>query len=93
MALSRATTQEIANLNYPVKVLRPDDLIILKLYAGRMIDRADAAMLLRENREDIDFKYLANWIELVKLHKEFAEIWPEAFPDEQIPAAFLDRSA
>jgi hypothetical protein len=88
MALARATTQQIRNLNHPVKVLRPDDLILLKLYAGRMIDRADAAMLLRENREEIDLAYLAKWVKFFALEKDFAEIWPEAFPDEQLPPEF-----
>lgn len=87
-ALSRCVAQEIPGLDYPVKVLRPDDLILLKLYAGRMIDRADAAMLLRENREEIDFAYLAKWIKYFALQKEFAEIWPEAFPEERMPAEF-----
>ncbi|MCC7085969.1 MAG: hypothetical protein IT427_13280 [Pirellulales bacterium] len=87
-ALLRAATQQIATLDYPVKVLRPDDLILLKLCAGRMIDRADAAMLLRENREDMDFNYMTKWVKHFKLQKDFSEIWAEAFPDEQIPAEF-----
>jgi hypothetical protein len=84
-ALARRTAQEIPGLDYPVQVLRPDDLILLKLYAGRVIDRADAAMLLRENRDAIDFGYLNGWIKRLALPSEFAEIWREAFPDEPNP--------
>jgi hypothetical protein len=80
-ALARRTPQEIPGLQYPVSVLRPDDLILLKLYAGRIIDRFDAAMLLRENRDTIEFDYLKSWIKRLALESEFAEIWREAFPD------------
>ena len=81
-ALARRSAQEIPGLDHPVKVLRPDDLILLKLYAWRIIDRADAAMLLRENRDTIDMAYLTDWIRRLKLGDEFAEIWREAFPDD-----------
>ena len=82
IALARRTPQEIPGLQYPVSVLRPEDLILLKLHAGRIIDRFDAAMLLRENRDTIDLAYLTNWIKRLALENEFAEIWREAFPDE-----------
>ena len=87
-ALARRAAQEIPGLNYPVQVLRPEDLILFKLYAGRVIDRADAAMLLRENRETIDFGYLQLWVQRMALAAEFAEIWREAFPDESLPEEF-----
>ena len=54
---------KISDLRFgPIDVLNGDDLIMFKLLAGRMIDRADAAMLLRENREAIDFGYLLSWV-------------------------------
>ncbi|HEV2969339.1 MAG TPA: nucleotidyl transferase AbiEii/AbiGii toxin family protein [Pirellulales bacterium] len=84
-ALARRTMAEIPGLEHPVQVLRPDDLILLKLLAGRVIDRADAAMLLRENRDEIDMAYLNDWIRRLSLANELAEIWREAFPDEPIP--------
>ena len=85
-ALGRRVTQTIPGLDHPVKVLRPEDIVLLKLYAGRVIDRADAAMLLRENRDGIDFAYLTGWIKRMALHNEYAEIWREAFPEEAMPS-------
>lgn len=66
-----------------VRVLQPDDLIIVKLLAGRIIDRADAAMLLRENRADIDFDRLRDEIARHGLSADYGQIWQEAFPGEQ----------
>src|SRR6476659_10564230 len=76
-ALGRRTAQEIPGLNHPVQVLRPEDLILLKLCAGGVID------LMRENRDLIDLDYLAGWIKRLSLRCEFAEIWQEAFPDAE----------
>jgi hypothetical protein len=86
-ALSRRVKKDLPWLDRPVEVLRPEDLVLLKLYAGRVIDRADAAMLLRENRDAIDFEYLKGWVHRQKLDAEYAEIWDEAFPGEPLPPA------
>jgi hypothetical protein len=86
-ALSRRVEKDLPWLDRPVQVLRPEDLILLKLYAGRVIDRADAAMLLRENRDLIDFAYLSKWIVRQQLQANLAEIWDEAFPGEPLPDA------
>jgi hypothetical protein len=84
-AISRRVEREVPGLSRPVAVLSCDDLILFKLVAGRVIDRADAAMLLRENREAIDFDYLLSWITRLGLRSEFLEIWSEAFPEEEAP--------
>ncbi len=42
-------------------------------------------MLLRENQPEIDFEYLVGWIKRLSLEPEFAEIWREAFPGEDMP--------
>jgi nucleotidyltransferase AbiEii toxin of type IV toxin-antitoxin system len=84
-ALARRTVKRIPGLDHPVQVLRPEDLILFKLLAGRVIDRADAAMLLRENRPEIDMEYLAERVRGLSLHDEFAEIWREAFPNDSTP--------
>jgi hypothetical protein len=86
-ALARRAPKRIPGLDHPLQVLRPDDLILFKLLAGRVIDRADAAMLLRENRDEIDMTYLNDWIRRLSLANEFAEIWREAFPDEPMSVA------
>ena len=85
VALSRSVPESIPGLDQPLQVLRPDDLILLKLTAGRIIDRADAAMLLRENRAEIDLNYLAEWSERLGVVEQWSEIWRETFPEEPLP--------
>lgn len=85
-AIARRVRREIAGVSRPVYVLNCDDLILFKIVAGRMIDRADVAVLLRENRGEIDFDYLSEWLERLDLQHAFAEIWRDAYPDEEPPA-------
>jgi hypothetical protein len=84
-AIARRVPGKLPGVSRPVDVLNCDDLILFKLLAGRVIDRADAAMLLRENREAIDFDYLLAWVGRLDLSENFAEIWAEAFPGEEPP--------
>lgn len=84
-ALSRSVPESIPGLDQTLRVLRPDDLILLKLTAGRIIDRADAAMLLRENRAEIDLNYLAEWSERLGVVEQWSEIWRETFAEEPLP--------
>jgi hypothetical protein len=84
-AVSRRVRAPLPGVDRPVDVLNCDDLILFKLIAGRIIDRADAALLLRDNRDTIDFAYLEAWIRELKLDAEYAEIWGEAFPGEPLP--------
>ncbi|MCA9184285.1 MAG: nucleotidyl transferase AbiEii/AbiGii toxin family protein [Pirellulaceae bacterium] len=86
-ALRRSVERSVHGLQRPIKVLHCDDLILFKLVAGRLIDRSDAAMLLRENRQFVDVSYLHFWITQLGLSTEFAEIWREAFPGELPPTA------
>jgi hypothetical protein len=85
-AIARRVRQDVPGIKRPVDVLHCDDLILFKLLAGRVIDRADAAMLLRENRDALDLDYLLSWIARLDLAAPFAEIWGEAFPGEAVPA-------
>ncbi len=84
-ALARSVETTVSGLDRPIRVLECNDLILFKLSAGRMIDRADAAMLLRENRESLDTEYLTTWLTALGLSKEFRESWKEAFPTESAP--------
>lgn len=68
-----------------LRVVRPDDLVVIKLLAGRLIDRADAAMLLRENREAIDFVRLHREVAGQGISDEYREAWSDAFPAESLP--------
>ena len=61
------------------------DLILFKLVSAWIIDRADAAMLLRENREAIDLDYMRGWAIKLGVDRELVEIWREAFPGENMP--------
>ena len=81
-AVQRAVSWPLAGPGGDVRVVRPDDLVVIKLQAGRIIDRADAAMVLRENRDEIDFKRLHGEIGHQGLAAEYREIWREAFPTE-----------
>jgi hypothetical protein len=58
-ALARRVPTRLANLNLDLYVLACEDLIVHKLLAGRIVDRADAVMLLRANRANLDLDYLA----------------------------------
>jgi hypothetical protein len=80
-AIARRVKREVSGIAEPIEVLSVEDLILFKLVAGRMIDRADAAMLLRENRDAIDFKYLDGWVSKLDLGSDYATIWSEAFPN------------
>lgn len=84
-AITRRVRREIAGVSQPIYVLNCDDLILFKLAAGRMIDFADAAILVRENREAIDFDYLYAWLAKLDLEEHFAQIWREAYPGEEPP--------
>ena len=68
-----------------VSILSCEDLILFKLMAGRIIDRADCAYLLRFNRPSIDLAYLRQWTARLALEPELAEVWTEAFPGEAAP--------
>jgi hypothetical protein len=84
-ALRRSVVRNVAGVNRPIHVLNCDDLILFKLLSGRFIDLADAAMLLRENRDAIDFQYLRNTVDHLRLSVEFLGTWNDAFPGEPIP--------
>jgi hypothetical protein len=84
-ALQRRTVTRLPELDVEVAVLTCEDLILHKLLAGRIIDRADAAALLRINRRSLDRDYLRLWTARLSLSRELAEIWREALPDEPFP--------
>ena len=62
-----------------------EDLLIHKLMAGRIIDRADAAAVLRANRDSLDLDYLARWANELRLTEELREIWREAYGEQAPP--------
>jgi len=84
-SLTRAVERRLPGSDRPIRVVRPDDLIVIKLLAGRIIDHADAAMLLRENRDEIDFQRLHKAVRSLELTTDYQTIWRDAFPDEAMP--------
>lgn len=84
-ALARRVPAAIPDFDSPIDVLSCEDLILLKLFAGRVIDRADAAGLLRANRETLNIDYLLQQIAAQELTGDFATVWEEAFPGESLP--------
>jgi len=84
-ALGRCVERAVPGIERPIRILNCDDLILFKLVAGRLLDRADAAMLLRENRDTVDFGYLGSWVSRLRLSREFHEVWQNAFPGEPMP--------
>lgn len=84
-AVERAVPWSLGADGGTVRVVRPDDLVVIKLLAGRIIDRADAAMVLRENRDEIDFARLHREVAKQGLTADYVDIWREAFPAEASP--------
>lgn len=87
-ALARAVERSLPGGGDPLMVVRPDDLIVIKLLAGRIIDQADAAMVLRENRDAIDFDRLHQEVKAHGLKQEYRSIWIDAYPGEPLPGGF-----
>lgn len=79
--LSRRVALSLPDWDLRVDVVTCEDLILLKLIAGRVIDRADAAFLLRNNQATLDFDYVRTWVGQFNLQKPLSEIWEEAFPN------------
>ena len=76
-ALKRAVIAEFPGVSQPVRALSCEDLIIHKLAAGRMLDRADAVSLLRGNHTTLDREYLDRWIKKLQLQHLWDEVYRE----------------
>ncbi len=81
-SLDRRVPTRLPGLDVEIDVLACEDLILHKLEVGRLIDRADAAALLRANRHALDVDYLRQWADELKITEELSEVWGEAFPGE-----------
>jgi len=84
-ALARRVPARLSDVEFNLFTLSCEDLLILKMNAGRIIDRADAAALLRLNRASLNVPYLLKWVTQLNLRPEWAEIWREAVPEEPFP--------
>ena len=81
-ALDRRVPVQLPGVDIEIFVLACEDLILHKLAAGRVVDRVDAAALLRANRLALDMTYLQSWLRRVATASDWAEVWREAFPGE-----------
>ena len=82
-ALTRAKPAKLDG-EREIAVLSCEDLIIHKLLAGRIIDSADVAALLRANRAGLDLAYLKGWLGQLNLLPHLETIWHETFPSEPL---------
>ena len=84
LSLSRRVTRIVPGIDGAIDILSCEDLLLFKLISGRLIDLADAAMLLRENL-DLDRSYLSEWLGRLGLTAEAQKVWHEAFPGDPFP--------
>ena len=80
-ALTRRIPLPLPDVRREVYVLSCEDLILHKLIAGRMIDRADVSALLRANRTELDQDYRQRWVISLELTRDYADVFRETFPD------------
>jgi hypothetical protein len=86
-AIARRVRLPADELGIETAVVSCEDLILLKMSSGRLIDRADAVDLLAANRESLDIDYLLRWCGRLDLLHALGEVWSEALPTEPFPAA------
>lgn len=79
-ALQRRVSTPLPGMDLVVDVLTCEDLILHKLLAGRIIDLADAAALLRINEATVDRDYLRSWVATLELKTLWSQVENEAFP-------------
>lgn len=84
-ALDRRVETAIPGCKYKLAVLSCEDLILHKLLAFRMIDRADIATLFRENLDSLDVGYVISAAKLLGISQELLTAWEDAFPGESLP--------
>ena len=76
-ALQRRVLRQLTGLSGDLFVLSCEDLILHKLLADRMIDRADVAALLHANRDSLDMPYLTSWADHLGLVGRLRKIGAE----------------
>ena len=66
-AIDRTVEVNLVGVPMPVSVLSREDLILLKLYADRLIDHADVLNLMELHWPELDLQSLERWAEQLKL--------------------------
>lgn len=85
-ALARRVVARLPGADFDVAVLACEDLVLYKLLAGRIVDRADCIALLTANRAALDPQYLVEWAGRLGILPALNETWSAAFPGETIHA-------
>jgi hypothetical protein len=84
-AIERRVTLPASELGFAIDVVSCEDLIVLKLVAGRILDRVDAGELMKANRAGLDLTYLTGWVRKLSLEQAFRDAWSDVFPGETPP--------
>jgi hypothetical protein len=84
-ALAQAVPMRLQGANLDLLVLACEDLVLHKLMAGRIIDRADAVALIRGNYGALDRPYLAQWAHHLGLAADLAAACRVAGADRLSP--------
>jgi hypothetical protein len=84
-AVERRIRVPASALGFPIDIVTCEDLILLKLLAGRIVDRVDVAELLKHNRPSIDWAYVQDFTVKLTLERQFADAWNAALPGEPTP--------
>jgi hypothetical protein len=79
-AVDRRVVVPSSELGFQFDVVSCEDLILLKLLAGRILDRHDASELLKANRDTLDMGHLRHWVHRLHLEREFVDAWSNVFP-------------
>jgi len=69
----RFVSGNISGVTTPVKVMSREDLILHKLYAGRMIDLADVQQLMEIHTGELDRQYLIKWATALGIDRALQE--------------------
>ena len=86
-ALSRRTPVDWPEVQLHVEAVTCEDLILLKLSAGRPIDEADVAALIAANRSNLDYSYLRRWLPQIQRVARWGQCWQRACPNIPDPTA------
>ena len=77
-ALDRAVSIKLPQVDLDARVVSVEDLILIKLLAGRIIDRVDIIALVKANRDSMDLGYLNGWSASLGVADELASACEEA---------------
>jgi hypothetical protein len=69
----RFVTVELAGVLLPIYVLSREDLVLHKVFSGRLIDQADVHQLLESHWDALDRPYLEQWSKALDIHHSFLQ--------------------